>query len=76
MIPRLANIPDQNPLVQQYLNELTEQHFSGDIASSYADRLSMATDNSVYQRMPQAVLFPKSVTDVGSRASRRGERSA
>ena len=64
MIPRLANIPDQNPLVQQYLNELTEQHFSGDIASSYADRLSMATDNSVYQRMPQAVLFPKSVTDV------------
>ncbi|HBO37433.1 MAG TPA: hypothetical protein DD638_02090, partial [Pasteurellaceae bacterium] len=33
-------------------------------ASSYADRLSLATDNSVYQQLPQAILFPKSVADV------------
>lgn len=64
MTPRLANIPQLNPLVQQYLAELKQQHFSGDIASNYADRLSLATDNSVYQQLPQAILFPKSVADV------------
>ncbi|MDD2156913.1 FAD-binding oxidoreductase [Glaesserella parasuis] len=64
MIPRLANIPQLNPLVQQYLAELKQQHFSGDIASNYAARLSLATDNSVYQQLPQAILFPKSVADV------------
>ncbi|MGX2968318.1 D-2-hydroxyglutarate dehydrogenase YdiJ [Ursidibacter sp. B-7004-1] len=64
MIPRLANTPQLTETVQAFLNELVEQHFSGDIASSYADRLSLATDNSVYQQIPQAILFPKSVTDV------------
>ncbi|MDG6824199.1 FAD-binding and (Fe-S)-binding domain-containing protein [Glaesserella parasuis] len=64
MIPRLANIPQLNPLVQQYLAELKQQHFSGDIAPNYADRLSLTTDNSVYQQLPQAILFPKSVADV------------
>ena len=64
MIPRLSNIPQQNPLVQRYLEELIRQHFSGDIASSYADRLSLATDNSVYQQIPQAILFPKTVSDI------------
>lgn len=64
MIPRLANIPQLNPLVQKYLAELKQQHFSGDIASNYADRLSLTTDNSVYQQLPQAILFPKSVADV------------
>ena len=64
MIPRLANTPQLTETVQAFLNELVEQHFSGDIASSYADRLSLATDNSVYQQIPQAILFPKSVADV------------
>ena len=64
MLPRLKNIPQLSPLVIDYLHELQAQHFEGDIASNYADRLSLATDNSVYQQLPQAVLFPKSVADV------------
>ncbi|WP_373778519.1 FAD-binding and (Fe-S)-binding domain-containing protein [Glaesserella sp.] len=64
MIPRLANTPNINPTVQQFLQDLRDQHFAGDIASSYADRLSLATDNSVYQQIPQAILFPKSIADV------------
>ncbi|MBV6541028.1 FAD-binding oxidoreductase [Ursidibacter maritimus] len=64
MIPRLADTPQLTDTVQAFLNELVEQHFSGDIASSYADRLSLATDNSVYQQIPQAILFPRSVADV------------
>ena len=64
MLPRLKNIPQLSPLVIDYLQELQAQHFEGDIAFNYADRLSLATDNSVYQQLPQAVLFPKSVADV------------
>lgn len=64
MIPRLSEVPQLNTTAQAYLDELVRQHFSGDIASSYADRLSLATDNSVYQQIPQAILFPKSVSDV------------
>ena len=64
MLPRLSNVPQLNNVVSDYLNELQKQHFEGDIASNYADRLSLATDNSVYQQLPQAILFPKSVADV------------
>ena len=38
--------------------------FTGDIESSYASRLAVATDNSVYQWIPQAVVFPRSTADV------------
>ncbi|MFU2059246.1 FAD-binding and (Fe-S)-binding domain-containing protein [Avibacterium volantium] len=64
MLPRLSDIPQLSPLVSDYLAELKRQHFAGDIASSYADRLSLATDNSVYQQLPQAILFPKDTADV------------
>lgn len=43
---------------------LEQQGFTGDTATSYADRLTMATDNSVYQLLPDAVLFPRSTADV------------
>ncbi|STY59476.1 Fe-S oxidoreductase [Mannheimia haemolytica] len=64
MIPRLSEVPQLDKATQSYLTELVNQHFSGEIASNYADRLSLATDNSVYQQIPQAILFPKSVSDV------------
>ena len=64
MLPRLSNVPQLNNVVSDYLSELQKQHFEGNIASNYAERLSLATDNSVYQQLPQAILFPKSVADV------------
>lgn len=64
MIPRLAHTPHLSDTVTAFLSELTAQDFAGDIASSYAERLSLATDNSVYQQIPQAILFPKCVADV------------
>lgn len=64
MIPKLSQVPQLSPIVADFLQELTAQQFEGDIASSYADRLSLATDNSVYQQLPQAILFPKTVSDV------------
>ncbi|HDR1022065.1 TPA: FAD-binding oxidoreductase [Pasteurella multocida] len=64
MLPRLKNIPELSSLVLNYINELKKQHFAGDIATHYSDRLSLATDNSVYQQLPQAILFPKTTADV------------
>ncbi|MGV6989571.1 D-2-hydroxyglutarate dehydrogenase YdiJ [Testudinibacter sp. P80/BLE/0925] len=64
MLPRLDSLPQLNPTALDYLNALKQQHFEGDIESSYAARLSLATDNSVYQQLPQAILFPKNIADV------------
>lgn len=64
MLPRLSNAPQLDESIRHYLIELKKQHFEGDIATNYADRLSLATDNSVYQQLPQAILFPKTVADI------------
>lgn len=64
MLPNLNRIPQVEQYVLDYLDDLQCQHFEGDIATNYADRLSLATDNSVYQQLPQAILFPKTVADI------------
>ncbi|MBE8595804.1 D-2-hydroxyglutarate dehydrogenase YdiJ [Xenorhabdus sp. BG5] len=64
MIPRISQAPHVSELAQNYLTALKEAGFTGDTASSYADRLTMATDNSIYQLLPQAVVFPRSSADV------------
>jgi FAD/FMN-containing dehydrogenase/Fe-S oxidoreductase len=46
------------------LQALEQQGFTGDTATNYADRLTMATDNSIYQLLPDAVIFPRSTADV------------
>ena len=47
-----------------FLNELKASGFTGDIEQTYASRLAVATDNSVYQQLPQAVVLPKDNLDV------------
>ena len=64
MIPRLSNSPQLDEVTKTYLNTLKDSGFKGDIASDYASCLTMATDNSIYQLMPQAILFPRSTEDV------------
>ncbi len=51
-------------LVLNFLQELEQQGFTGDTATSYADCLTMSTDNSIYQLLPDAVVFPRSTADV------------
>ena len=46
-----------------YLQQLAEK-FLGDIETGYASRLAVATDNSVYQKLPQAVIFPRDISDL------------
>lgn len=64
MIPQIKISTLVDPDVQDYLAELNLNGFSGDIAADYATRLSMATDNSIYQLLPQAVLFPRNSADI------------
>ena len=64
MIPQLSQPPGLDPTVMAFIQQLTEQGFTGECDTCYAARLSMATDNSIYQQLPDALLFPRSTADV------------
>jgi FAD/FMN-containing dehydrogenase/Fe-S oxidoreductase len=51
---------------QNYLSALEKTKFAGEIRTDYASRLSVATDNSIYQVIPEAVIFPKKITDIAA----------
>lgn len=64
MIPKL--VPEQalDASIVAYSHALIAAGFTGDIETNYASRLAVATDNSVYQVLPQAVLLPKTTEDL------------
>ena len=64
MIPRLAEMPAPAAPALDFLEELRLRGFAGDIASGFSERLVMATDNSIYQRQPQAVVYPRDAEDL------------
>ncbi|HSI61440.1 MAG TPA: FAD-binding and (Fe-S)-binding domain-containing protein [Ideonella sp.] len=64
MIPALHAADRTTSITQDYLAELRLRGFEGDIAHGHADRTVFATDNSVYQLAPQAILFPRHEVDV------------
>ena len=49
---------------QAFLRLLREQGFEGEIVADYSTRTVLATDNSIYQRLPQAAIFPRHEGDV------------
>lgn len=64
MIPHLLQAPGVSVPVLEFIQALEQQGFTGDSATRYADRLTMATDNSIYQLLPEAVLFPRTTADI------------
>ncbi|MDR5902445.1 FAD-binding and (Fe-S)-binding domain-containing protein [Halomonas icarae] len=48
----------------RFLEALKVAGFEGEVAPDYADRTVLATDNSIYQRLPQAVLYPRHGEDL------------
>src|SRR5829696_8703235 len=64
MIPRLVDIPGPAPLYATFLAELSARGFAGDLSATYADRMVLATDNSIYQLTPQAIAFPRDTDDL------------
>lgn len=73
MIPQISQAPGLVQLVLTFLHALKAQGFTGDTATSYADRLTLSTDNSIYQLLPDAALFPRSTADVALIARIAGE---
>ncbi len=64
MIPRLNTNPNLKPDYAEFLAALAKTSFSGDIRGEFASRLISSTDNSIYQILPQAVVFPKTTNDL------------
>ncbi|XKE46519.1 FAD-binding oxidoreductase [Halomonas organivorans] len=66
MIARLApdDRQDREAPYLRFLEALRDAGFEGDIAPDYANRTVLATDNSIYQRLPQAVLYPRGADDL------------
>ncbi|WJV60833.1 FAD-binding and (Fe-S)-binding domain-containing protein [Pectobacteriaceae bacterium CE70] len=73
MIPQITQAPGLVQPVLNFLEALKQNGFTGDIATDYADRLTMATDNSIYQLLPDAVVFPRSTADVALLARLAGD---
>ncbi|PWC22270.1 hypothetical protein DDT52_03185 [Brenneria roseae subsp. roseae] len=73
MIPQITQSPGLVQSVLNFLEALKQNGFTGDMATDYADRLTMATDNSIYQLLPDAVVFPRSTADVAILARLAGE---
>jgi len=72
-LPRLQHQSTIDPLVSRFLERLEASGFRGDIETTYASRLAVATDNSVYQQIPQAVVLPRSTEDVSLMAKTSSE---
>ena len=69
MIKRIPKQQLVHPTVLAFCKELaakttSSMPFKGDIDTNYSSRLSQATDNSVYQVLPQAIVFPKDTDDL------------
>ena len=64
MIPRLRELEPVARVYAEFLIALRDAGFAGDVHPDYATRLSTATDNSVYQILPQAVVYPAHADDI------------
>ncbi|MDO6594383.1 FAD-binding and (Fe-S)-binding domain-containing protein [Neptuniibacter sp. 1_MG-2023] len=64
MIPRLSQVETTNALYLDYIDALKQNGFSGDLNPDYANRIVLSTDNSIYQMLPQGVLYPRSEQDL------------
>ncbi|MFK3909187.1 FAD-binding and (Fe-S)-binding domain-containing protein [Pseudomonas monteilii] len=56
-----------------FLEALRGSGFRGQISADYGTRTVLATDNSIYQRLPQAAVFPVDADDVVRIATLMGE---
>ncbi|GFM80107.1 FAD-linked oxidase [Pseudomonas cichorii] len=72
MIALLKPTSAQVDHYDRFLNALVQEGFRGEIARDHGSRTVLATDNSIYQRMPQAAVFPLDSADVETLARLAG----
>lgn len=54
---------EQGLEIESFLQSLKENGFEGEVSCSYPQRLVHSTDNSIYQLMPKAVVYPARESD-------------
>ena len=64
MIPKLNRLSRTQAHYLEFLQALQKTDFSGDINPDYANRMVLATDNSIYQVLPQGVVYPQTTQDI------------
>jgi len=64
MLPHISHQNHLPPLYDSFIITLKDNNFTGDINASYSARLAVATDNSVYQQLPQLVIHPRTKQDI------------
>lgn len=64
MIPSIQHTSPVQALYLNFIHTLREQGFSGDLNPDYANRTVLATDNSIYQVLPQGVIYPRTSSDL------------
>lgn len=64
MIARLLPPDTHKTAYDAFLDALQVAGFQGEIARNHGARTVLATDNSIYQRLPQAAVFPRDEQDV------------
>ncbi|HFD2270734.1 TPA: FAD-binding oxidoreductase [Legionella pneumophila] len=65
MIPRLTSSTATPRKIRLFLQQLEKiPDFHGEIDEALSSRIVLSTDNSVYQIIPEAIIFPKSENDI------------
>ena len=64
MIPRIDQTSPVQALYLGFIDALRNDGFTGDLNPDYANRTVLATDNSIYQMLPQGVLYPRDTADL------------
>lgn len=64
MIPRIRETSPVQSVYLRFIETLKNQGFAGDLNPDYGNRTVLSTDNSIYQVLPQGVIYPRHIEDL------------